>query len=168
MKAQKLWIVSLVMIMFISIDLSAQRPGRGMNQQRGICQNIPDLTEKQQEQINDLRLQMQEKSNNHRAKMDELRAKKRSLSLESNPNMNAINSVIDEMSAKQTQHLKDIEQHRQDIRKILTDEQRVIFDSRPPRGPRSGGKRRPGLNPDCPRSNGTGYIPGQGRGRNRY
>jgi Spy/CpxP family protein refolding chaperone len=153
------------MIMFISIDLSAQRPGRGMNQQRGICQNLPDLTEKQQEEIKDLRLQMQEKSTSHRAKMDELRAKKRSLSLEENPNMNAINSVIDEMSAKQTQHIKDVEQHRQDIRKLLTDEQRVVFDSRPRRGPRGGGKGRPGLNPDCPRGNGQGYGPGQGRSR---
>ena len=165
MKAQKLWIVSLIMIMFFSIDLSAQRQGRGMNQPRGVCMDLPDLTEQQEEQINALRIKQIEKSNLHRAKMDELRTKKRSLGLENNPNMNAINSIIDEMSAEQTQHMKDVEQHRQNIRKLLTDEQRVVFDSRPARGPRGGGKGRPGFNPDCPRGNGQGYGPGQGRGR---
>jgi len=73
--------------------------------------------------------------------------------------MNAVNKAIDEMGATRTKMMKEREAHRQSVRQILTDEQKVYFDSRRGRG-FNGGKGK---------GNGRGMgMRGQGRGCQRF
>lgn len=147
MKAQKYLL--FVMVLFLSLNISAQRNNRGT--QQGNCFNLPELTQEQENKINELRTDRLQESTAHRAKMDELRAQKRSLSIAEKPDVSKINSIIDEMAALRADHMKSLEQHRQSVREILTPEQRAVYDSRP-------NMRN--------RANGKGYNrPGQGRGR---
>lgn len=75
--------------------------------------------------------------------------------------MNAINKSIDEMGANRTKMMKKREAHRQAIREILTDDQKVYFDSRRGRGSR-GGNGQNGMGRDGQGRN------GQGRGYQRF
>ncbi|MFP4690702.1 MAG: Spy/CpxP family protein refolding chaperone [Bacteroidales bacterium] len=95
-----------------------------------VCQMIPDLTEEQEEQIRSLRLDQLERNTEHRNAMDELRARRRSLMTESDPDMSAVNNVIDEMTALRNAQMKENVNHHLAVRELLTEEQRVIFDSR--------------------------------------
>jgi len=97
---------------------------------------VENLTPEQEAKIQQLRSAQLERSLKHRAQMDELRARKRSLMLEKNPDMNAVNAVVDQMTAMRGDMMKEAIKHRQEIRNLLTDEQRVQFDARAPRGPR--------------------------------
>ncbi len=143
MKAQKYLI--LIFALFFSLQISAQRNNRGAQQSN--CINLPELTQEQENKISELRAERLQESIEHRAKMDELRAQKRSLSIAENADMNKINGIIDQMTSLRADHLKSLEQHRQSVRKILTPEQRAVFDSRPYMRNRSSnqkGYNRPG------------------------
>jgi Spy/CpxP family protein refolding chaperone len=107
------------------------QPRQGGNQ-RGVCLNIPDLTSEQQSRIQAIRTEQLANANAHRAQMNELRARKRTLSIADNPDMAAISNVIDQMETLRSEHLKGNAQHRQNIREVLTPEQRAYFDSRAP------------------------------------
>jgi Spy/CpxP family protein refolding chaperone len=63
--------------------------------------------------------------------MEELRAKEHTLATSEKPDMKAINANIDEMTKVQNQLMKAMASHRQDIRSLLTEEQKIRFDSRP-------------------------------------
>jgi Spy/CpxP family protein refolding chaperone len=121
------------------------QPRQGGNQ-RGICLNIPDLTSEQQSKIQSIRTEQLARANAHRAQMTELRARKRSLSIADNPDIAAIGNVIDQMEKLRSEHLKANAQQRQNIREVLTSEQRAYFDSRAPvrqgQGRNSGFDRR--------------------------
>ena len=128
MKTKKLLILASIIFFAISFSVEAQRGNRG-NYGQGAC-NIPDLTEEQQTKIDELRTAQVSAATQHRAAMNELRARKRSLSIADNPKMNEINSVIDQMESLRSAHLKSNAAHRQAVREVLTPDQRVYFDSR--------------------------------------
>ena len=113
----------------------AGRPGQMPMQ---ACLDIPGLTGEQQDQIRDLRLQQLERTTRHRSSMDELRAEKRSRMIGDDADIEAIHHLIDQMTELRNARLKENVEHRQAIRELLTDEQRVIFDSRTTRGPGRG------------------------------
>ncbi len=111
----------------------SERPAEQLterNQYADVCQMIPDLTEEQEAQIKSLRLEQLERNTQHRSAMDEKRARKRSLMTEADPDMSAVNNVIDDMTALRNTQMKENVNHRQAVRELLTEEQRVIFDSR--------------------------------------
>ncbi|NNF20899.1 MAG: periplasmic heavy metal sensor [Saprospiraceae bacterium] len=91
---------------------------------------IPDLTGEQQENIKDLHLNMMKESLQIRNQLGENRAKMKTLRTADNPDMNAINKLIDESSVLQADLKKKMAANHQEVRKLLTEEQRVIFDSR--------------------------------------
>lgn len=124
-----------------------QRP-----QQPCFALGIESLSPEQQEQIRKINLARLEKSSQHRVEMEEMAARKRSLLQVANPDMNAVNQVIDQMSAKRATWLKENVAHRQEIRNLLTEEQRIIYDSRP-------AMRRQGAAPGRGRAPGMGYGP---------
>ena len=97
---------------------------------------VENLSPEQEARIQQLRAAQLERSLKHRAQMDELRARKRSLMLEKSPDMNAVNALVDQMTALRGEMMKEAIKHRQEVRSQLTDEQRVQFDARAPRGPR--------------------------------
>lgn len=93
---------------------------------------IPGLTEQQLEQMKSIRTGHMKEMQSIRNQMDEKKARLRTLSTADKVDMAEINKVIDEIGRMQTQMMKSREQHRQDVRKMLTDEQRIFFDSRQP------------------------------------
>jgi Spy/CpxP family protein refolding chaperone len=146
MKTQKIFSVlflASIMLLIAATDVNAQRERRVREEVRleesprmgnpdDFCRNIPNITEEQTQKITELRTAHLKSVTEHRNKIDELKARKRSLMTADNPDMKAIDKVIDEMSALKTEHLKRNARHHQAIRSLLTEEQRVHFDARAP------------------------------------
>jgi Spy/CpxP family protein refolding chaperone len=147
MKTQKIFsalFFASIMLLIATKDVNAQRE-RGLRTEARMevasdmggpgdfCKNIPNITEEQTQKITELRTAHLKEVTSHRNKIDELRARKRTLMTADNPDMKAIDKVIDEMSALKTEHLKRNARHHQAIRSLLTEEQRVHFDARDPK-----------------------------------
>lgn len=121
-----------------------QGPGReGMHGSKmsGHKGMIPGLSEEQQEQIKTLRTEHMKAVQPLRNQLGEKKARLRTLTTADKVNMTDVNKIIDDIGKMQTQMMKLKEQHRQEIRKLLNDEQRVMFDvHQPPHdGPRHEG-----------------------------
>ncbi len=148
MKSKMFFSIVMVLLLLSSGTVYGQggrnidRPRPEPRQPREACLDIDNLTVEQQTQIKALRTAQLEDRLKQRSQMDELRARKRSLMLEKNPDMNAVNALVDQMTALRGEMTKAAIQHRQEIRNLLTDEQRVAFDNCTTRGPRQ--QARPG------------------------
>ncbi|RLD84261.1 MAG: hypothetical protein DRJ10_01645 [Bacteroidetes bacterium] len=166
MKTRKLNVLIVgiaAVIMSFSYQVNAQKNGRGQgqgwnqqNNQTWNC-NIPNLTEIQQTKIEKMRTANMKEMIQSRNFMAEKGANLNTLRTADKVDMNAINKAIDEMGANRTKMMKKREAHRQAIREILTDDQKVYFDSRRGRGSRGGNGQ----------GNGMGRN-GQGRGCQRF
>lgn len=148
-------IVLTGLFLFIAANSMAQRGqgfrGRSMNRLDGPrfnrqCQMLPDLTDEQQEQIKDLRVDQMEQMTRYRNNLMEKRATLRKLQTQDNPDMDAINNTIEEMGEMRTEMNKARAEHHQEIRELLTEEQRAIFDARMGKN-----RRMAGRNNNCPR-----------------
>lgn len=165
-KMKKVTLLVAVAIMVIGTSTYAQRgrncdsKGQGFNRAE-MCERIPDLTEDQKTKIEDLRLEQMKEMTNHRNQMDELRAKKRTLMTSDNADMKEINSVIDQMTSLQNKRMKASAKHRQEVRSLLTEEQKVYFDAMP-RHRRGHGK---GMKQGRGNMQGPGYGRGHGMGQ---
>ena len=130
----KNWAVILLMILPLTTVMAQQRgmrdEGRGQRDGRGLERMIPDLTDDQKSQIKDLHLGMMKESLDIRNQLGENRARMRTLQTAEEPDMKAIEKLIDESSALQAELKKKQAANHQEVRKLLTEEQRVIFDSR--------------------------------------
>lgn len=122
------------------------------------CSRIPDLTPEQEKKINDLRTEQLKEMNSYRSDMMIQRAELNQLQTAENAEINKINAKIEEIGKMKTGMAKKKAAHMQTIRSILTEEQRVYFDTR--QGKRSfyGNREMPGdreFSPDnygsCPR-----------------
>lgn len=159
--SRSLTVIVLTGLLMISTVALGQRgrsmrgPGRIANDRsmHQPCQWIPNLTDQQQEQIQALRTDQVKEMTDYRNQLNEKRARLRTLETKDDPNMEAINQVIGEMGAIRTTMQKARASHRQEVRKLLNEEQRAFYDSRrmrrgnlPGRGMRPGGKgmHRPG------------------------
>lgn len=89
-----------------------------------------DLTADQQEQVDQLYLENQKEMLPLRNDLREKQARLRTLNTAANYDQNAVNSLIDEIGEVRTDMMKKRAGHRQEIRSLLTDEQRIIFDTR--------------------------------------
>ena len=166
MKTRKLNVLIVMMaavLMSFSYQVNAQGHGRGQgqgwnqqNNQTWNC-NIPNLTEDQQKKIEKMRTANMKEMMQFRNVMAEKGAHLNTLRIADKVDMTAINKAIDEMGTIRIKMMKKREAHRQSIRQILTDDQKVYFDSRRGRGFK-GGKGH---------GNGMG-MSGQGRGCRRF
>lgn len=153
-RIKKVALLAIAVLMFAGSNLYAQRGRNYSNQGEGkgqACMNIPDLTEDQLSKIETLRIVHLKETTIQRNQMNELRAKKHTLMTSDNANMKEINAVIDQMTSNRNAMMKISAKHRQDVRNLLTDDQKVYFDSRPMRGHKHG--------------NGAGMGRGHGRGQ---
>ena len=134
MKTIKLLSLVLAVTLFSFVtEVNAQRnqgnQGRNFqNNQNRECR-IPNLTDTQKSKIEALKTKQIKESTAHKSLMAEKRAHLNTLRIADKPDMKKINSIIDEMGALRTKHLKSKEAHRQAIRALLTDNQKVYFDS---------------------------------------
>jgi len=115
--------------------------GRRMSEHKGM---IPGLSEEQQEQIKTLRTEHMKAMQPLRNQLGEKKARLRTLTTADEVNMTEVNKIIDDIGKMQTQMMKLKEQHRQEIRKLLNAEQRVMFDVH--QGPHDG-SRHEGMYP---------------------
>lgn len=151
MKTQRIKTLSafvIALLMITAPNLYAQK-GRSYAKNKEfnknqVCERIPDLTEEQEAKIKELRVDHLKEMKPFRNQMNELRARKQTLMTTDNASLKEINSVIDQMTEVKNKMMKATAKHRQEIRNLLTDEQRIFFDSRPMRGTRHGKGMRHG------------------------
>ncbi|UCF71686.1 MAG: periplasmic heavy metal sensor [candidate division WOR-3 bacterium] len=93
---------------------------------------IPDITEQQKEQIKSLRVEHMKEMKPLRNQLAEKKARLNTLTTADKVDMSEVNKIIDEIGKMKTGIMKLKEQHRQDVRKLLTDDQRLFFDSHQP------------------------------------
>lgn len=144
--------LTLAMILSIAfVSVAQQGNGKGANKGQGNNGNTNctyqkgdrmaaylDLTEEQQTQVEALRLNNKKEMLPLKNQMNEMKAKLQTLSTAENADMNAINTQIDKMGELRTQIMKNKAAHKQEFRKILTDDQRILFDTH--KGKRGKGK----------------------------
>ena len=108
-----------------------QKPRMDREKCSGPC--LPDLSEEQKTQIQNLRTEHMKTVLPLKNQLAEMQARLQTLSTAENADMSQIDKTIEEMGEFRTFLMKEGAAHRQTIRKLLTDEQRVAFDSRPAR-----------------------------------
>jgi len=119
------------------------RPFKGQRFEN--CPKIPDLTEEQQEQIKKLKTEHMKMVLPLKNQVREKQPQLETVSTGDNVDMNKVNKNIEEIGALKVQMAKKREAHRQEIRKLLTEDQRVFFDSRPRGRGKGNGQGRPGM-----------------------
>ena len=155
-------VIVAALLLTLNLGVMAQQGnGRGYApgwQKGNFCENIPDLTEDQQSQIQTLRTAHWKEMQKFRNDLGEKSARLQTLQTAENVNMNEMNNLIEEMGTVRTKKQKKAMAHRMDVRNLLTDDQRVYFDSR-------AGKRGAGMGNRCGYGQGRGAGNGQGWGR---
>ncbi len=144
--------LAIILLMATATDTFAQR-GRGFDRVGGleqVCPNIPNLTEEQQQQITELRTGHLKEMQSMRDKIDVNRVQWRALMRGDRADMDAINANIDERTELRNQMEKMQATHHQAIRSVLTEEQRVWFDSVPRGFSRAGARPGPGMRQAAP------------------
>ena len=130
--------------------VSAQEAGprrnkRAMTRQMEIM-GIPDLTDAQEEAIKAKHLELEKALTPLKSEIKVKDAELKQLLVSGNPGQREIDRMIDEISALRVQMQKLQIRHHLDIRGLLTEEQRVVFDKRFLEGSRPGMKDgRPGM-----------------------
>lgn len=138
--------LAITLLIVTGMDAVAQR-GRGMDRRGGmeqVCPGIPNLTEDQRSQIMELRTGHLSEMQSYRDQIDVNRAQYRALMRGGNTDMAAINANIDERASIRSQMQKKQASHRQSIRSLLDEDQRVWFDSAPGGGAGIGWQEGPG------------------------
>lgn len=131
--------ILMVVLLLASTTGLAQGPryrggyGNAMPQGVSTCYYL-NLTPEQEQKINDLRVKHLKEVTPLRNELAEKRAHLRTLESADKPDMNAINKTIDEINSLRTKMMKAGAAHRAEVSQLLTDEQRVLFNSRGPRG----------------------------------
>lgn len=99
---------------------------------------IPDLTDSQKDKMETLRLDHMKAMQPMHNEIGEKEARLRTLQTADKVNMSEINALIEDIGRMRTEMMKLRAAHHQEVRSLLTDEQRVFFDARHPlhHGPR--------------------------------
>jgi Spy/CpxP family protein refolding chaperone len=130
-------IFALTFIFATTADMFAQQgqgPGKGYKQgwqndgYKCYCLKMLDLTEEQQNKIDELRLQCMKNNTSITNKMTEKKARLKTLTTADDIDMEAINATIDDITELKSQYMKNKVANKMNVRKLLTDKQKIIFD----------------------------------------
>jgi Spy/CpxP family protein refolding chaperone len=124
----KILTLALVGLMFMSVNTFAQMKDGGKRGQ-GIENNIPNLTDQQKTDIEKLRTEHKKQVLPITNDLGLKRAELQNLRTAEKPDQNAIDAKVAEIGALQTKLMTSREKQTQDIRALLTDEQKVYFDT---------------------------------------
>ena len=91
---------------------------------------LPDLTDAQKDKMKAIHIQGMKATQTFKNQLMEKKAHLNTLSSADKADMKAINKQIDEIATLQASMQKVRAQNKQEVRSILTDDQRVIFDAR--------------------------------------
>ena len=92
---------------------------------------LPNLTDTQKKQMTELSTKHMEAMLPIKNQLNEKKAHLQTLLSASTVDNKEVDKVVNEISALETSKLKEAINHHQQVRAILTPEQRVIFDSKP-------------------------------------
>ncbi|SMO78711.1 Spy/CpxP family protein refolding chaperone [Gracilimonas mengyeensis] len=137
-----------VLISSLSLPVLAQQysrdwhRGQRFNQQaqfdRGAFGNRHDmmmarlnLSDEQRTQIDELYVENQQEMLPLRNELREKQARLRTLQISANYDAGAVNDLLEEIGALRTEMSIKRNEHHQEVRNLLTDEQRILFDNRP-------------------------------------
>ncbi len=126
----------LVLTPMAGFGQEAQQPqppqGKCPGQGPAKCQmmDIPGLSDEQKSKIDALKTPHQQKMLEMNAEKDKLDAELTQLEIAEKPDMAKINAKIDEITGVENKMAKERSKHHQEVRALLTPEQRVAFDSR--------------------------------------
>ncbi|OYT12384.1 MAG: hypothetical protein B6I18_00790 [Bacteroidetes bacterium 4572_112] len=150
--AISMMIVSLLMITGISFAQQGNGNGYGksngknyhknckqMNKGEMMMNRIPDITDDQKAKIKTIRTESMKQMLPLKNEMNVLKAEKRALCTAEEVNIKAINKKIDAQSKIKADIMKLRAKARQDIRALLTDDQRIVFDMQSGNGNRGNG-----------------------------
>jgi Spy/CpxP family protein refolding chaperone len=90
---------------------------------------IPDMTKEQEEKMKQIHMDFRKFSLPLKNEIKIKEAQLNALRCGENPDMSAINKLVEEIGAVHVKIAKENEMNHQKIRKMLTDSQRVFFDS---------------------------------------
>lgn len=135
-KMKTAYLVLTIILIGLSSSIYAQRgmgPGNckantQLNGQDSFCQNIPNLTDEQSSKIEKLRTAHLKNMQEYRLEMSKKNIELQELRLADQVDMQAVNKVIDEKGIISTQMQKAKVSHQNDVRNLLTEEQKVNFD----------------------------------------
>lgn len=88
-----------------------------------------NLTDDQEKKLDELRTPHMKTMQDFRADMNIKEAEYEKLMKADKPDMKAINAKIDEISKLHGDMMKERSKHQQDVRALLTDDQKVMFDA---------------------------------------
>jgi len=99
---------------------------------------VPDLTDSQKDKMKTLHVDHMKAIQPLQNEIGEKQARLRTLQTADKVNMSEINTLIEDIGRTRTEMMKLRAAHHQEIRSLLTEEQRVIFDAHQPQkhGPR--------------------------------
>lgn len=149
-------VVLILAVAVFGLSSSFAQPGQGLRGQgqgqrngaqgnslngRGDCSMaIPNLSEDQKSEIQDLRLNFLREMQQNRNERDVLRAENKKLASAVNFDQKAIDKNIDQQTAMMNSTMKAQSSHRQEVRNLLNDDQKLVFDSRTARMGQGRGK----------------------------
>lgn len=128
--------ISAMLVLMLAITFSAtaqQRSGAPQQKKQMKFENremLPDLTDAQKEQMKSIRMKSMKANQSLKNQLMEKKAHLNTLSSADKADMKAINKQIDEISVLQASIQKVRANSKQEMRGILTDDQRVIFDAK--------------------------------------
>ena len=159
-------VLALTIIGGTAFTTAAQGPGC---QKSGnpTCQHdkqgcpIANLTDDQQKKIDALRQTMMQQSLELQTQIKEKQAHLKTLTIAAQPDMAAINKTVDEIYVLKAELAKKREAHKQEVRKVLTEEQRLQFDMMHTKGccgdgHQGGGQQKQGCQGAGPGCQGSG------------
>lgn len=149
METKKLFLLIGIAILAInSPSLNAQKdikaPMPASERPEKEMMMAPPLTEQQKGQMKEMRIAHLKEVQPIQNEVRELKAHYRTLTTAANPNMAEINKNIDAQSAAINKLMKARASHQQNVRKILTDEQKIMMDMNLEKGKAGRPDRIPG------------------------
>lgn len=125
--------IALLFILNSAENISAQTTMQHCCKDPNFCKRtecpIPNLTEEQQSKLKEFRIAHLKEMQTYQNQLGELKAKEHTLATADKPDIKAINANIDEITKVQNQMMKSKASHRQQVRALLTEEQKLWFDT---------------------------------------
>ncbi len=130
---EKIMFIVIAVIISINANVLAQEKQNftrkyQMHQNNYCNMDIPNLSDEQKEKIEKFRIDHMKEMLQFKNQLAEKVAKKQTLMTADDPDINVINTIIDEIGAIKIEMMKKQAEGKLSIRNLLNDDQKVFFD----------------------------------------
>lgn len=139
--------LSLIILFFFAVGLSfsqsydrsqrkmmkkekMERVRHHKKMKKNFLAHLPDITEEQKKQMKEIKTSFMKDALPIKNELKEKKARLETLATEEKPSKNKLDDTIEDIGKLKTKLMKLEMNKRQEIRSILTDDQRIIFDTR--------------------------------------